>query len=61
VAILGMTRSDIKPVWDGSAFQPRRIQPMSLSWDHRVIDGVAAARFLAHMKATLSDFQRATL
>lgn len=61
VAILGMTRAAIKPVWDGKTFQPRLIQPMSLSWDHRVVDGVAAARFLNHLKALLEDFRRVNL
>lgn len=61
VAILGMTRAGIKPVWDGKAFQPRLIQPMSLSWDHRVVDGVAAARFLLHLKTLLEDFRRVNL
>lgn len=61
VAILGMARAAIKPVWDGTAFQPRLIQPLSLSWDHRVVDGVAAARFLVHLKALLADFRRISL
>ncbi|MCV2218446.1 2-oxo acid dehydrogenase subunit E2 [Thauera sp. Sel9] len=61
VAILGMTRSSIKPVWDGQAFQPKLIQPMSLSWDHRVVDGVAAARFLQHLKTLLEDFRRVSV
>lgn len=61
VAILGMTRAQIKPVWDGEAFQPRLIQPLSLSWDHRVVDGVAAAQFLAHLKTLLADFRRINL
>lgn len=61
VAILGMVRSSIQPVWDGNAFQPRLIQPMSLSWDHRVVDGVAAARFLKSVQAILQDFRRISL
>ncbi|SEI00367.1 2-oxo acid dehydrogenase subunit E2 [Paracoccus alkenifer] len=61
VAILGMTRSAIKPVWDGQAFQPRLIQPLSLSWDHRAVDGVAAARFLGFLKDVLGDFRRISL
>lgn len=61
VAILGMTRSAIKPVWDGGNFQPRLIQPLSLSWDHRAVDGVAAARFLGFVKDVLSDFRRISL
>lgn len=61
VAILGMTRSAIRPVWDGDAFQPRLIQPLGLSWDHRAVDGVAAARFLVHVKRVLADFRRISL
>lgn len=61
VAILGLTRAAIKPEWDGTAFHPRLIQPMSLSWDHRVVDGVAAARFLGLIKAILGDFRRISL
>lgn len=61
VAILGMTRAEVQPVWDGAAFQPRLIQPVSLSWDHRVVDGVAAARFLVHLCRSLNDFRRITL
>ena len=59
VAILGMARSGIQPVWDGSEFKPRLIQPMSLSWDHRVVDGVLAARFLACVSNALGDFRLA--
>ncbi|MGH1463720.1 MAG: 2-oxo acid dehydrogenase subunit E2 [Cognatishimia sp.] len=58
VAILGMTRAEIQPSWDGENFQPRLIQPLSLSWDHRVVDGVAAAKFLAHVAGMLSDMRR---
>lgn len=61
VAILGMTRARIQPVWDGSAFQPRLIQPLSLSWDHRAVDGVAAARFLQDLASILGDFRRISL
>ncbi len=61
VAILGMVRSSVQPVWDGSAFQPRLIQPMGLSWDHRVVDGVAAARFLQTVQSILQDFRRISL
>lgn len=61
VAILGAGRSAIEAVWDGASFQPRLILPLSLSWDHRVVDGVAAARFLGHIAATLADFRRAAL
>lgn len=61
VAILGATRASIKPVWDGAAFAPRFIQALSLSWDHRVIDGVAAAQFLKAVCGLLADFRRAAL
>lgn len=59
VAILGAGRSAMEAIWDGEAFQPRLIMPVSLSWDHRVVDGVAAARFLGHIAALLGDFRRA--
>ena len=49
VAILGVCKSRMKPVWDGKQFQPRLMLPLSLSWDHRVIDGAAAARFNAYL------------
>lgn len=61
VAILGAGRSAFEAVWDGKAFQPRLILPISLSWDHRVVDGVAAARFLGHIATLLGDFRRAML
>jgi pyruvate dehydrogenase E2 component (dihydrolipoamide acetyltransferase) len=63
VAILGATRSAIKPVWDetGGSFVPRLMLPLSLSYDHRVIDGAAAARFVAHLVKVLSDLRRALL
>ena len=61
VAILGVCRSEMKPKWDGSAFVPRLMQPLSLSYDHRVIDGAAAARFNAHLGALLADFRRVML
>jgi pyruvate dehydrogenase E2 component (dihydrolipoamide acetyltransferase) len=61
VAILGVTRSAIKPVWDGSAFVPRLMVPLSLSYDHRVIDGASAARFVVHLVRVLSDLRRALL
>lgn len=59
VAILGAGRSAMEAIWDGKAFQPKLVMPVSLSWDHRVIDGVAAARFLGHISALLGDFRRA--
>jgi pyruvate dehydrogenase E2 component (dihydrolipoamide acetyltransferase) len=61
VAILGVTRSAMKPVWSGSEFLPRLMVPLSLSYDHRVIDGAAAARFVAHLVKVLSDLKRALL
>jgi pyruvate dehydrogenase E2 component (dihydrolipoamide acetyltransferase) len=61
VAILGVSKSDTKPVWDGKAFQPRLILPLSLSYDHRVIDGAAAARFTAYLAQLLGDLRRAML
>jgi pyruvate dehydrogenase E2 component (dihydrolipoamide acetyltransferase) len=61
VAILGVTRSAMKPVWDGSQFVPRLMLPLSLSYDHRVIDGALAARFVAHLVTQLSDLRRVLL
>jgi pyruvate dehydrogenase E2 component (dihydrolipoamide acetyltransferase) len=61
VAILGVTRAAMKPVWDGTEFRPRLMVPLSLSYDHRVIDGALAARFTAHLASVLSDLRRALL
>ncbi|MDE2358332.1 MAG: 2-oxo acid dehydrogenase subunit E2, partial [Betaproteobacteria bacterium] len=61
VAILGVSRSAIKPVWDGKAFAPRLMLPLSLSYDHRVIDGASAARFIVYYASLLGDFRRALL
>ena len=61
VAILGVCRSNTEPVWDGKAFQPRLMLPLSLTWDHRVIDGAAAARFNAYLGQILADFRRVLL
>jgi pyruvate dehydrogenase E2 component (dihydrolipoamide acetyltransferase) len=61
VAILGLSRGQMKPVWDGKQFVPRLTLPMSLSYDHRVIDGAAAARFNAYLSAILGDFRRVIL
>ncbi len=58
VAILGVSRSYQKPVWNGSAFEPRLTMPLSLSYDHRVIDGAAAARFNVYLAQLLGDFRR---
>jgi pyruvate dehydrogenase E2 component (dihydrolipoamide acetyltransferase) len=63
VAILGVTRSAVRPVWDeaSNSFVPRLMLPLSLSYDHRVIDGAAAARFVAHLVRVISDLRRALL
>jgi len=61
VAILGVTRSAMRPIWNGEEFEPRLILPLSLSYDHRVIDGAAAARFVAHLAAELKDLRRVLL
>jgi pyruvate dehydrogenase E2 component (dihydrolipoamide acetyltransferase) len=58
VAILGVCRSALRPTWDGQQFVPRLMLPLSLSWDHRVVDGAAAARFNAYMAQLLADFRR---
>ena len=61
VAILGVCRSTMKPVWDGKQFVPRLILPLSLSWDHRVVDGAGAARFNVMVAQILADFRRVML
>src|SRR5690625_6193089 len=61
VAILGVSRSKVQPVWDGKEFEPRLMLPLSLSYDHRVIDGAAAARFNAYLAQLLADFRRIIL
>lgn len=61
VAILGVSKSAMKPVWDGKAFAPRLILPLSLSYDHRVIDGASAARFTAYLGQLLADMRRTLL
>ena len=61
VAILGLSKSSMKPVWDGSAFQPRLMLPLSLSYDHRVIDGASAARFTAYLAEVLADLRKTLL
>jgi pyruvate dehydrogenase E2 component (dihydrolipoamide acetyltransferase) len=61
VAILGVCRAAMKPVWDGAAFEPKLMLPLSLSWDHRVVDGAAAARFLTHLASVLGDMRRTML
>ena len=61
VAILGVCKSTMEPVWNGSTFAPRLMLPLSLSWDHRVIDGAAAARFNVYLGQILGDFRRVLL
>ena len=61
VSILGVCRSSTRPIWDGKQFVPRLILPLSLSWDHRVIDGAAAARFNSYLVALLADMRRTLL
>ena len=61
VAILGVSKSSMQPVWDGKQFQPRLVLPLSLSYDHRVIDGAAAARFTAYLAQLLADMRRVLL
>ena len=61
VAILGVCKSTMAPVWDGKAFQPRLMLPLSLTWDHRVIDGATAARFNVYLGQILGDFRRVLL
>ncbi len=61
VAILGVVRSKTAPVWDGKAFRPRLMLPLCLSYDHRVIDGAAAARFMRHLAGVVEDMRRVIL
>jgi pyruvate dehydrogenase E2 component (dihydrolipoamide acetyltransferase) len=61
VAILGVSRAEMKPKWNGKEFAPRLMLPLSLSYDHRVIDGAAATRFITHLGQILADMRRAML
>lgn len=61
VAILGVGKASMQPTWDGSAFQPRLQLPLSLSWDHRAVDGAEAGRFLAYLVTLLADFRRVSI
>jgi pyruvate dehydrogenase E2 component (dihydrolipoamide acetyltransferase) len=61
VAILGVSRSSMKPVWNGTEFVPRLILPLSLSYDHRAVDGAQGARFITHLNNVLSDIRRVLL
>ena len=61
VAIMGVSRAEMRPLWDGEKFTPRRMLPLSLSYDHRVIDGAAGARFITYYAALLADIRRLSL
>ena len=61
MAILGVSRGATKPVWDGTQFAPRLVLPLSLSYDHRVIDGALAARITSFLAKLLGDMRRAVL
>jgi pyruvate dehydrogenase E2 component (dihydrolipoamide acetyltransferase) len=61
VAILGVSKGAVKPVWNGTDFAPRLMLPLSLSYDHRVIDGASAARFTTHLASLLGDLRRTLL
>ena len=61
VAILGISRSTMKPVWNGKDFEPRLMLPLSLSYDHRVIDGAEGARFITYLNQVMSDIRRVLL
>ncbi|MEO5566229.1 MAG: 2-oxo acid dehydrogenase subunit E2, partial [Luteimonas sp.] len=61
VAILGVSKASMQPVWNGEVFEPRLLLPLSLSYDHRVIDGASAARFTAYLAQLLGDLRRAML
>ncbi|MFN8917339.1 MAG: 2-oxo acid dehydrogenase subunit E2, partial [Burkholderiales bacterium] len=58
VAIMGLSKSEMKPKWDGKQFVPRLMLPMSLSYDHRVIDGAMAAKFTTYVADVLSDMRK---
>jgi pyruvate dehydrogenase E2 component (dihydrolipoamide acetyltransferase) len=61
VAILGVSKAFMKPVWNGKEFAPRQMLPLSLSYDHRVIDGASAARFTAYLAQVIADLRRSVL
>jgi pyruvate dehydrogenase E2 component (dihydrolipoamide acetyltransferase) len=61
VAILGVSKTAMKPVWNGHEFAPRLMLPLSLSYDHRVVDGALGARFTAYLAQVLSDLRRGLL
>ncbi|KAG1311263.1 hypothetical protein G6F62_014462 [Rhizopus arrhizus] len=61
VAILGVSKASIQPVWNGKEFAPKLMLPLSLSYDHRVIDGALAARFTTYLSQVLADMRRVLL
>jgi pyruvate dehydrogenase E2 component (dihydrolipoamide acetyltransferase) len=61
VAILGVSKASMKPVWNGKEFAPRLMMPLSLSYDHRVVDGALGARFTAYLAQVISDMRRSVL
>jgi len=61
VAILGVSKSEMKPKWNGSEFEPKLMLPLSMSYDHRVIDGAIAARFTVHLAGVMSDIRKLVL
>ena len=61
VAIIGLSRITTQPIWDGDRFQPRRILPLSLSYDHRVIDGAQGVRFVTYLAEVLADLRETLL
>ena len=61
VAILGVSKSSMKPIWNGKEFVPRLILPMSLSYDHRVVDGASGARFTTYLAGLMSDIRKLVL
>jgi pyruvate dehydrogenase E2 component (dihydrolipoamide acetyltransferase) len=61
VAIVGLSKTAMKPVWDGKQFVPRLILPLSLSYDHRVIDGAQGARFVVYLSEVLNDLRKSLL
>ena len=61
VAIIGLSRITTQPIWDGNRFQPRRILPLSLSYDHRVIDGAQGVRFVTYLAEVLADLRETLL
>src|SRR4029077_14302897 len=61
VAILGVSKSAVKPVWNGKEFEPRTMLPLSLSYDHRVVDGALAARFTTYLGQVIADIRRVML